>query len=527
MVVRFLLCLFASFVFIGVVGSTPVSAIPHNVPYIAFGDSFSSGEGEISDAFYEPTTNTSTNRCHVSIRSYPFVLGNRRGVTTKNYACSGSRISGVEDVLRDSSILSSEAIISLGIGGNDVDIMGKLKTCLGPGTCNWAKEGKRAATVNETNRLMPKLIELVEQLKQTNPSSLILVGYPSVINTDTNANCRFLVNALLSHDERKYMDESVHYLNDVLEDVANTTGVTFVDTENSLIGERLCDSSEISMNSVRIGEDIAPISFLQNLKIIGAESFHPTPLGHDRMAEAIDEQLNDEWKIDECIDCHASLTPAGYWFLGASDRQVNAYQFTLNFLLGNAIVSGYTHELAIGHGTFMPNSLVQLELHSEVQSLGSFQATGDGSLSGSFTLPQGQEGYHDLHLIGQDASGTDVDVYQTVYIEPYVPGLDPVVSGDAIVSLTDNGIQPPQESVDTSLISRRISYSSAPPDGPVSPASILGTSSQVFTLSDVVDTTKNVSRHVSRKEYGGIIIYGIFATVLLIIVITFLFRRKV
>lgn len=390
--------------------------------YIALGDSFTSGEGELGDAFYAPGTNTDANRCHVSIRSYPFLLGVSRGMQTHNAACSGSRTQEVRDasitIARDND-MRSPGVISLGVGGNDVDLMGKLKTCIMPGTCEWVRTEKRAATAREIRALFPRVVELIDDIKTTYPhAKLFFVGYPSVINDTADGTCGPLLSQLLTAEEKVYMNQSITYLNAVLRAAAQYSKVKFVDIEGALVGERLCDDTQVAMNAIRLGDDIAPLSFLQDMKIFGAESFHPTPRGHGRIASAILNNIEDFWGSSECDDCHyeeALLKLGPYWNEGGGTPP-DSRQIAHRFLQAAEFTTKTRTSFMLPAQTFLPGASLRVELHSEPLLLGEFLAQDDGSITGDIGVPEVGPGYHTVHIFGQGYSGDAIDVYQTVYI---------------------------------------------------------------------------------------------------------------
>ncbi len=391
--------------------------------YIAFGDSFSSGEGETGDAFYIPATNTPQNRCHVSSRSYPYLIGNTWNITTVNKACSGSRIDDVEAaatvVARESASQNRPSLLSRGVGGNDIELMGKLKTCLAIRECEWAAIEKRRATSDEIKSLFPRVVELIQSLKlEYTESRLALIGYPIVVNTIDTPHCNPFVSTLLNKEERRYMNESIKYLNKVLKAAAYYTNTTYISTEDAFIGERLCEGSERAMNSVRIGDDIAPLSFLSQLKLIGAESFHPTPYGHQLMAIAI-QSKGTAWGVGDCIECAFDadqLSPSEYWREGDGYIEQSRSQKAEKFLSTTDLNSGDEVAFRFTKGTFTPGSIVTLEVHSEVTQLGEYVAGEDGSLAGMVTILQDIEGYHTIHAYGTSQSGTEYDLYQTIAV---------------------------------------------------------------------------------------------------------------
>jgi len=495
--------------------------------YVAFGDSFTSGEGELSDDYYLSYTNTADNHCHVSTRSYPYLLMVYSERMVENRACSGSRIHDVREasteLLKDEEGAQTVAV-SLGVGGNDVDFMGKLKSCLGPGTCEWAKQGTRAATANEMKRLLPDLIELIRQLQQDSGSPMFLVGYPLVINTSQDAQCSPLIASLLSREEREYMDQSIRYLNDILETAAQFTNIAYVNVEDSLIGERLCDASEKAMNGVRVGDDIAPLSSLPDVKVIGAESFHPTPLGHSRLASAIDSQLGYEWHALQCEECQANTTPPPYWSLGASALQLSAYQLAQNFLLTDALLQGGATTFAFSADTFEPNSTVTIELHSNTAELGAFKAASDGSLQGTLALPRTETGYHTIHAKGASRSGEAIDIYQTVFIAPDT-NIEKEQGAFIALEFGDTG---GGKGVSSGKSSKIRDFSTIVPE-----TAVLGLSSvQSLGLRPVDDGTSKATNAEaiavpSRNSSPFFIVYCLAALSIIAIVVTALFRRKV
>ena len=61
--------------------------------YLAMGDSYSSGEGDIENGFSEfYIKNTGSPKdCHLSSRSYPYILAKRQNIKgVQSVACSGA-----------------------------------------------------------------------------------------------------------------------------------------------------------------------------------------------------------------------------------------------------------------------------------------------------------------------------------------------------------------------------------------------------------------------------------------------------
>ena len=215
------------------------------VDYVAIGDSFTSGEGETSDSYYEPATNSASNRCHVSTRSYPYLVGRSWQVSTRNIACSGAKISDVvSTTINNTQFVQMETlrpkIVSVGLGGNDAGLMDKLKSCVWVTTCEWAKNLKlRASVWREIYSVGKKLQELVDRIRVELPDTrIILMSYPRLIAGYEIAHCDAVTGLLVDGVERRFMDEAVQHLNMVIRSVSN---VAFGDIEGAFMGEELCN----------------------------------------------------------------------------------------------------------------------------------------------------------------------------------------------------------------------------------------------------------------------------------------------
>lgn len=487
--------------------------------YLAFGDSFSSGEGELSDDFYLPGTNANDNRCHVSNRSYPYLLSSYWETLTTNHACSGSRIPDVRvkmaGILMNST--QSASILSIGVGGNDVDLVGKMKTCLGTGTCEWAELKNRSATISEMNRLLPNLISLITNTQSNSSVPMFIVGYPLVINSSDEASCTPLINSLLSKEERVYINESIRYLNQVIETAAQYTDIAYVDIENALSGERLCDDSEKSMNGIRYGDDIAPLSALPGLKVVGSESFHPTPRGHERIAYTIEGQLRGFWQSSSCVGCEAHTTPTSYWSEGLNVAIQPLIRFFQLFIQSEEVQSGRSVAFNFPAGTFSPHTEVVLEVHSSPQKVGTFRSDADGSLAGVFTMPLGLDGYHTVHALSTTLTEESLDIYQIVHIAP--TSAPPISPADlAGMETTKPKLSSESQSLLLPTRAQRQTESASLDQF------VLGSQSLVF--SGLTSPTRAWTVSINRNMHE-FFIYCLLAGAILLIFVTVLFVRKV
>lgn len=424
---------------------------------LGLGDSFSSGEGELDDAFYKQGTNSLLRKCHTSTRSYHYVLADQWGMRAENVACSGARsvdilggtaYIGQQPYLASLPVAQREAaqtqaleafqsgivpqinfvareqptVIMVGIGGNDAGLIGKLQACLNVTTCEWVENPeKKRATAKEIGNVYYSVQSVIKEIKSASPSSKVyVIGYPQMINSALNAKCDAVVGMLLNQKEREFMDESIRYLNHVLSSVAAYEKVQFVTTDTAFFQHELCGMVDSNaMNGVRGGDDIALFTALGDFKPIGAESFHPTPIGHRLMAITMYDQLGPFVAYEQCSSCisdNAIPEPSEYWTDTVSSSST-AVQREEPLLTKNTLYSKEEMRIHSPRMYFDPGSTVRITLHSEPQELGVVTVTDDGSVNAQFVVPNTVDpGYHVLHLNGTAPDGTQVDVYKTIAI---------------------------------------------------------------------------------------------------------------
>lgn len=425
--------------------------------YIALGDSFVSGEGETAVGHYLGGAHSGFDNCHISDRSYPFLIATISAIPqtkVRSVACSGARI---DDIIgsnsgylgqdgrlaaqmsrQDQQAKSIDTFMpgnvqqgsflehyrptaaTVGIGGNDAGLMGKLRVCAMPGTCEWAIGDGLRKTAKEIQRLFGKLVTLYTELIQKSPQTrLYAVGYPAIIKP--GGVCDPVTGLLFDHDERMFMYEGIHYLNIVIRAAAEKVGIAYIDIEKSFIGSELCGGGLVpSMNSLRFGSDVALFSGLPSIKLIGSDSFHPTPPGHALIASAITRAYPDIRTSAYCSDnqtvCPAVKTapePTVFWTKGQTGQSIaNSYFETFATQSGGAL--GLL-TIVVRPETFIKNSTVSLEIHSDTLSLGTFQTNELGGLDVRANVPLALgDGLHTLHLMGRRDDGSMLDLYQFI-----------------------------------------------------------------------------------------------------------------
>lgn len=425
------------------------------VKYLAMGDSFTSGEGDL-DGGYLPVTDSAPEKCHVSPRSYPFIVALQTSLPkeeVRSVACSGARL---PDMLPDVSymgqgsrlqklatadhpieVLRQQAldefipgripqlnfveryqpeIISVGVGGNDAGIIDKLKACVMPGTCRWARPEFLYITALEVRQMFEPLQQLYQTIRQLVPQSrLYVMGYPGSVHP--TGVCDALTSFLFSVPEREFMDRSIRYLNQVIRWAALSSGAVFIDTMDAFRSHRLCEQSDTpAIHGFVAGRDAGLFQDIPLLHFISSASFHPTPFGHQRLTQSLHQQSNGltaTCVVSECGVWQAvAPLPEPYWGVGSTQQSVVR---SVDF-----VKVGLTEQqlhITIPAGMFAPGTMVALELHSNPTHLGGIVMSQSGSGAKTVKLPGDvRSGFHTVFASGTSLAGLPVVVYQVVEV---------------------------------------------------------------------------------------------------------------
>jgi hypothetical protein len=460
--------------------------------YLALGDSFSSGEGDTEGStWYEPGTDTGNNKCHLSRRSYSYLVAEQIGLHAgpnkspatdgqfRSIACSGATSRDIVDTSKDYSSESqskgkesstfdsfifegflpgyraqlsfldyySPSTATISIIGNDVGFANKIRRCLEPDTCYGTYED-RLELLKEIESKFSTLTSLYNQLKDESPETKIyVVGYPQIVsNTGTcGANVR------LNQEEREFAQGLVQYLNDTIEAATKHAGLIYVDAENTFSGRKLCDSLPqqfLAINGLTAGDDKG--------SILGNESYHPNPLGHTLLKEKVIQQtdaLNMPMPAPDTTQKAPSPTSSDYaTFLSSvpkTGRELHAANYDDN-LTNDVVYRSKTWGALFSPVQALTN--FRLWLNSEPVDLGTFTSDDEGNLHMSFTVPESvPTGFHTLHAYGKSITGDNMDIYKTVFIAASETDYD----GDGISNSEDScdmlpptGIDEDKDSVD-------------------------------------------------------------------------------
>lgn len=435
--------------------------------YLAMGDSYSSGEGDTSagGSHYISGTNVSGNVshprevCHISNRSYPFLLREWLMTDTEmqSIACSGavvahdytgseygykgqgSRLKDVPDVMR--SQMKQEALdvsfipgrnkqvsfvekyqpkaVTLTGGGNDVGFGNILKACADPrGTCTEAtsplKISKLGGTIRSQYDVLKRLYKTIHD--KSPKTKIYAVGYPQFV-ADRDVSCA--ANVGLDMVERRLVHEGVVMVNDVIEAAANAAGVKYVDIESSLGSAVLCGEARTEyVTGITVNKTWSQLS---NKDFYSNESFHPNAMGHYVMARAIQSALGGKSPIEYSY-CRGTATicpkstpapPFTDFFKVFDNVQLKWIgdtfaQVTIQPLL-NSTLRISTDQLGAGNAT--------VRMESTPRILGVVEVGEDGVLDAEFIVPHDADpGHHTLYIDALSPAGESITLWQQITV---------------------------------------------------------------------------------------------------------------
>jgi lysophospholipase L1-like esterase/N-acetylneuraminic acid mutarotase len=289
-------------------GSPPTNKIHRFAPprpplrYVALGDSYSAGEGLAENN--GPYLEGGDPDCHRHSRGYPPLFRFGSSTPALNFfACSGAKTSNIwfepqdqEPIqLSHPEVNDQTELVTMTIGGNDVDFSGILTHCalrVGCDTDSYRNE--------VTDRILaagPKLARTYQAIKdEVGPNTTIIVsGYPLFFPDDS---IEALCPALSPWDpgEQGFLNAATALMVDVIRQEAAKAGVHFDDIIPDFRDHAICDSEgDDWMNAVEVDGGWG-----------GDASFHPNALGYNLGYRGSLERF-----INEKLAAGGPRTPAG------------------------------------------------------------------------------------------------------------------------------------------------------------------------------------------------------------------------
>ncbi|MCW2799271.1 MAG: hydrolase family protein [Aeromicrobium sp.] len=220
-------------------------------PYVALGDSYSSGVG--TRTYIDDGTS-----CQRSVYAFPSLIASAKGYALNFRACSGAKVSDVTGQL--SALSSSTKYVTLSVGGNDAGFTDVITECALPA---WASDcaGRVTTAQNYIKNTLPgSLSTLYASIKSKAPNAkVVVVGYPRLFNgEDCNALTWF------SPDDESRLNATADLIDSKISAAATAKGFTFVSPVSAFIGHAVCGSPE----------------WLNGLSNPVSDSYHPNKLGH-------------------------------------------------------------------------------------------------------------------------------------------------------------------------------------------------------------------------------------------------------
>ncbi len=466
----------------GVINLLAPGYVVPSLEYLALGDSYSSGEGDTNqdatgNKYYRGWTDLEEaqgqprEKCHISTRSYPYRLAMSMGLgspannsSTKwqSIACSGAQTYDINEQnsknyegqgkgsalllwsdggrprLKDFSnkeALKTRALdefipgrqkqiefvkkykpkaITITAGGNDVDFGGKLGKCVYQVDCDIASEEGRRNLGVEIKNQFTKFVNLYRDIRNTSPDTKVYVlGYPQIILDRADVQCPFSTHSL-SIDERKVMVAGYWYINQVIETATRKAGVKYIDTSNSLVGYRLCESEKPYANGV-----IAGIGSKDERQ----ESFHPNANGNEAIANSILSIVGSPGLInytDYPTSSDSTISevdiPNSDYLQTASSTSTPASEY--QNITSSTVTRSQPINILIEQFSFKATSIIDVLIHSDPVSLGSYTTNENGSFNKEVEIPANTPvGYHTLIIRGETYSGEPIEFKQTIVVQ--------------------------------------------------------------------------------------------------------------
>lgn len=554
--------------------------------YIAMGDSYSSGEGDTEGgSWYEPGTDEQGDRdtfagrnlCHLSRRSYPYLMAVELGYLSNNVttppadglfhsvACSGAKIhniigsvgekqddgNGSDFAVTDNQFRFNEflgmltwqpgataqnnfikgtstqqtvkrepyspEVVTVGIGGNDAGFGDFLLSCVLPGTCEQAQPGSKKSNdvVLRVAQNRKRLVNTYKQVLTAAPEARVYVhGYPKIVE-GAGGYCG--VNVRFDDQERLFVANIIHYMNEVVKSAAQEAGVMYVDVEDIFDRQKLCsgvEQDQILLNGATAGNDVRPLegnSFLAAIGVekgvciracLGSESYHPKPGGFVKYKEAILAQTNGLTSSMPTSNPGSVPVPDIYFGSEAINKviELNAKSGYLpqTLVLQEDLITGFefsSKTMSVSLSSLAPSSTVEVVVESTPTVVGNFMTSSTGVLSEAFLLPTGLEpGYHELHITARDRTGNKTDFYQSFVIGTSATDFDGDAISDAVdscVSMVDSGIDVDSDGVDDTCDDQAVEPV-LPPAAPGVPDLTSGSDSGAYSDDNITNITQPV-----------------------------------
>lgn len=327
------LLLIGSLVAWGYIGRTAeptlVSAAESDGIVLAFGDSFTSGQGA---EVYMAGTNTqspSGNDCRRSPVAYPFLLGYQLNREVLSVACSGAETEHITTVGqkvdsqdatstvpgRETQIAEAEKalgdrmadvdLVLVGIGGNDAEFSTVVTACVLPSNCSLQRPQflTQAQLIAADIAATYQALRGIEGLPATTP--IVVIPYPSYVG-DSACDRSF------TDDELDFAVEFIRTVNRQIDWAAGEVNDphlhVFEEVDEAFAGRRICDSEvDDAANFIQLVPKEGSVFQRINPSKWHDGSMHPNEIGHECLAVHLERFLSGApFSFDVSVDRSAT-----------------------------------------------------------------------------------------------------------------------------------------------------------------------------------------------------------------------------
>jgi lysophospholipase L1-like esterase len=256
--------------------------------YVALGDSYTSGPviplQTAQPAGCLRSDHNYPSLVHAVLRSPVFRDVSCSSATTKDMT-SPQAVTGGSNPPQLNALTQRTALVTLGIGGNDIGFGNIIQTCalrspsqpLGAACRDYYHRNGRDEIGDRIQATAPKVAAVLEEISNRSPDARVLVvGYPTIL-PDSGPGCFPVVP--FSPGDVAYLRGVEHQLNAMLADVARSERANYVDTYHSSIGHDMCQ-----LPGTKWVEGLVPTS--------PAAPAHPNALGMRNSARDVLHTLN-------------------------------------------------------------------------------------------------------------------------------------------------------------------------------------------------------------------------------------------
>ncbi|MCW2494585.1 MAG: secreted hydrolase [Jatrophihabitans sp.] len=221
--------------------------------YVALGDSYSSGVGAGSYTSASGDCDRSTNAAS------QLWANSHAPASYASVACSGAKTTDVT-ANQLSALSSTTTLVSITIGGNDVNFSGVMEDCVLYSTSTCVSE-VNTAEANARAQLPGLLNTVYNNIRSHAPNAKVVVlGYPEFYDLSQSSGC-----VGLSTQDRTAIDQGSDLLDSIIATATGShTNFVFEDVRSYFVGHQICDSNSWMHSTNWLDLD---------------ESYHPTASG--------------------------------------------------------------------------------------------------------------------------------------------------------------------------------------------------------------------------------------------------------